>query len=198
MSSRIQHGGLLTALSIFLTMVFALSACSPTPPSPAPTSAPAPAQPATGPAPTQAAAPAAPAAPAPAAPAPAAPAKLSDAPSLADDVKAGKLPPVQQRLPENPYVEPTAELGKYGGVWHRGFLGPSDFNGVVRVMNDGLVRFSVDGTKVEMKLAESVTPSTDFTQWTIKLRKGSKWSDGKPFTADDIMFWWKDIINNKE
>ncbi len=201
MASRIHHRSLLTALSISLTLTFTLLGCSgPTnPQAPAPTAAPAPAQPAAAPAaPAQAAAPptaaAAPAAPA----APAATGKYSEAPSLAEQVKAGKLPPVEQRLPANPYVEPTAEIGKYGGVWRRGFLGPSDFNGVVRVMNDGLVRFSTDGTKVEMKLAESVTPNADFTQWTIKLRKGSKWSDGSPFTADDIMFWWKDVINNKE
>ena len=63
---------------------------------------------------------------------------------------------------------------------------------------DGLVRFSTDGASVEMKYAESVTPSDDFTSWTIKLRKGSKWSDGEPFTADDIMFWYKDVLQNKD
>ena len=34
--------------------------------------------------------------------------------------------------------------------------------------------------------------------WTIKLRKGSKWSDGQPFTADDILFWYNDVLLNKE
>ncbi|HEX9017405.1 MAG TPA: ABC transporter substrate-binding protein [Chloroflexota bacterium] len=193
METRIPRR-LVMALLFLLAFALVLQACSaPNPPASAtaaPPQAGSPTKPAAAPAPTQAAA--------PAAPAPAATGKYSEAPSLADQVKAGKLPAVQQRLPETPYVEPTAEVGKYGGIWHRGFLGPSDFNGVVRVMNDGLVRFSVDGTKVEMKLAESVTPSSDFSQWTIKLRKGSKWSDGSPFTADDIMFWWKDIINNKE
>ena len=83
-------------------------------------------------------------------------------------------------------------------MWHRGFLGPSDRNGLIRVVNDGLVRFSIDGASVEMKYAESVTPNDNFTEWTIKLREGSKWSDGEPFTADDIMFWFNDVVNNKD
>ena len=117
---------------------------------------------------------------------------------LADLVKAGTLPPVDERLPKNPYVIDAPEVGQYGGVWHRGFTGPSDFNGVNRVMNDSLVRFSINGASVEMKYAESVTPSDDYSEWTIKLREGSKWSDGEPFTADDIMFWYNDVVLNKD
>jgi len=121
-----------------------------------------------------------------------------EAPMLAELVKAGKLPPVAQRLPENPLVVPADEIGTYGGVWHRGFLGPSDFNGVNRVIYDVLARFGPDGATIEMKLAESVTSSADFRTWVVKLRKGSKWSDGSPFTTDDIMFWYKDVFLNKD
>jgi peptide/nickel transport system substrate-binding protein len=125
-------------------------------------------------------------------------AAYKEAPMLADLVKAGKLPPVDQRLPANPLVVKAAEIGTYGGTWHRGFLGPSDFNGVNRVIYDVLARFGADGATIEMKLAESVTSSTDFKQWTVKLRKGSRWSDGSPFSADDIMFWYKDVLLNKD
>ena len=121
-----------------------------------------------------------------------------EAPVLADLVKAGKLPPVAQRLPENPLVVPADEIGQYGGVWRRGFLGPSDFNGVNRVIYDVLARFGPDGATIEMKLAESVTSSTDFRTWIVKLRKGTKWSDGSPFTTDDILFWYKDVLLNKD
>ena len=117
---------------------------------------------------------------------------------LAALVKAGKLPPVDKRLPENPLVVPGDEIGQYGGVWRRGFLGPSDFNGVNRVIYDVLARFGPDGATIEMKLAESVTPSADFKTWTVKLRKGMKWSDGSPFTTDDIMYWYKDVLLNKD
>ena len=64
---------------------------------------------------------------------------------LAELVKAGKLPAVDQRLPENPAVVEAAEIGQYGGVWRRGFLGPSDYNGIDRVIDDALVVFSPDG-----------------------------------------------------
>jgi peptide/nickel transport system substrate-binding protein len=122
-----------------------------------------------------------------------------EAPELADLVKAGKLPPVAERLPDNPLVVDTVEsIGQYGGVWRRGFLGPGDFNNYHRIVYDALVRYSPDGTKVEPKLASSVEPSADYTKWTVKLRKGAKWSDGSPFTADDIMFWYSDVLLNKD
>ena len=124
--------------------------------------------------------------------------KYKESPMLSELVKAGKLPPVEQRLPENPLVVPADEIGQYGGVWRRGFLGPSDFNGINRVIYDVLVRFGPDGATIEMKVAESVTPSADYRSWTVKLRKGSKWSDGSLLTADDIMFWYKDVLLNKD
>ena len=196
-------------LSMVLIVTFVLASCggAATPaPTPAPTQAPAapapaPASIAAAPtaAPTAAPAAAPTAAPtaAPAAtPAPAS--KYKEAPVLADRVKAGELPPVDQRLPANPLVVENGEIGQYGGVWHRGFLGPSDHNGIVRVMVDTLVRYTPDAGSVEMKLAESVTPNDDFSQWTIKLREGSKWSDGSPFTTDDIMFWYENVLLNKD
>jgi peptide/nickel transport system substrate-binding protein len=124
--------------------------------------------------------------------------KYKEAPALATLVKAGKLPPVEKRLPDNPLVVPGDEIGQYGGVWRRGFLGPSDFNGVNRVIYDVLARFGPDGATIEMKLAESVTPSADFKTWTVKLRRGMKWSDGSPFTTDDIMYWYNDVLQNKD
>jgi peptide/nickel transport system substrate-binding protein len=125
--------------------------------------------------------------------------KYKEAPSLAEQVKAGKLAPVEQRLPQNPLVVPVVDkTGEYGGVWRRAFLGPADYNNYVRVVYDALFRFSPDGAKIEPKIAEAAEPSADFKTWTIKLRKGSKWSDGQPFTSDDILFWYNDVLQNKE
>jgi ribosomal 30S subunit maturation factor RimM len=52
------------------------------------------------------------------------------------------------------------------------------------VIYDVLARFAPDGATIEMKLAESVTPSADYKTWTVKLRRGMKWSDGSPFTIE--------------
>ena len=52
------------------------------------------------------------------------PKTFSEAPELAALVKAGKLPPVAQRVPQEPMViKPLRSVGKYGGTWRRGFLG---------------------------------------------------------------------------
>jgi peptide/nickel transport system substrate-binding protein len=125
--------------------------------------------------------------------------KFKESPALAEMVKVGKLPPVEQRLPTEPLVVPVVErTGQYGGVWRRAFLGPADFNNYVRVVYDALARFSPDGAKIEPKIAAGWQSSPDFKVWTIKLRKGARWSDGSPFTADDIVFWHKDVILNKD
>jgi peptide/nickel transport system substrate-binding protein len=135
---------------------------------------------------------------APPAPA-AAQSKYKEAPTLAEQVKAGKLPPVDQRLPADPLVVPVVEkTGQYGGTWRRAFLGPADFNNYVRVVYDALVRFSPDGAKIEPKVAAGWQSSADFQTWTVKLRRGARWSDGAPFTADDIVFWYKDVLLNKD
>jgi peptide/nickel transport system substrate-binding protein len=125
--------------------------------------------------------------------------KFQEAPALAEQVKAGKLPPVEQRLPEQPLVVPVVEkVGEYGGVWRRAFLGPADANNYVRVVYDGLFRFTPDGAEIEPKIAVGAKSSADYKVWTILLRKGARWSDGEPFTADDIVFWYKDVLLNKD
>src|ERR1700744_2817776 len=85
---------------------------------------------------------------------PAAAQKYPEAPQFAEQVKAGKLPPVEQRLPEQPLVVPVTErVGEYGGIWRRAFLGPADANNYVRIVYDGLFRFSPNGADIEPKLA---------------------------------------------
>jgi len=123
----------------------------------------------------------------------------NEAPGLAEQVKAGKLPPVEQRLPEQPLVVPVVEkVGEYGGVWRRAFLGPADANNYVRVVYDGLFRFTPDGAEIEPKIALGAKSSADYKVWTILLRKGARWSDGAPFTADDILFWYDNVLLNKD
>ena len=35
-------------------------------------------------------------------------------------------------------------------------------------------------------------------EFTLRLRKGHKWSDGHPFTAEDFRFYWEDVANNNK
>jgi peptide/nickel transport system substrate-binding protein len=53
------------------------------------------------------------------------PKTFKEAPQLAELVKAGKLPPVAERIGQDPLViKPLKEIGKYGGTWRAGFTGP--------------------------------------------------------------------------
>ncbi len=125
-------------------------------------------------------------------------AKYKEPTALVEQVRTGKLPAVDLRVPEQPLLVPVETVGQYGGVWRRAFLGPADANNYVRVVFDSLFRFSPDGGKIEPKIAAGAESSADFKTWTITLRKGAKWSDGAPFTADDILFWYKDVLLNKD
>jgi len=128
-----------------------------------------------------------------------APASAGEAPALAEKVAAGELPPLSARLPEIPLMLPVVdELGQYGGTLRRAFLGPGDHNNYTRVVYDALVRFAPDGSQVVPHIASGWESNEDFTQWTVRLRPGAKWSDGEAFTADDILFWYNDILSNKE
>jgi peptide/nickel transport system substrate-binding protein len=129
-----------------------------------------------------------------------APVTFGEAPVLAQLVAAGQLPPVEERLPEAPLVMPVfSEIGKYGGTLRRGFLGPTDVNcNSGRVNGTGPVRWNTAGTELIPWVAESIEGSADGAVWTMKLRKGMKWSDGAPFTADDFIFESVDVFGNDD
>ncbi len=126
-------------------------------------------------------------------------AEYSEAPILAEKVAAGELPPVEERLPEEPnVVTPLDSVGVYGGTLRRGITGPNDHNSYVRWVYDSLVRFTQDGTSTYPYLLKSLTPSEDYKVWTFELLKGAKWSDGSPFTSADIIFWFEDYYTYPE
>jgi peptide/nickel transport system substrate-binding protein len=45
--------------------------------------------------------------------------------------------------------------------------------------------------KVQLQLAQSLEPNAKGTLWTVRLRSGVKWHDGKPLTADDVIYTLK-------
>ena len=128
------------------------------------------------------------------------PKKLSEAPMLAELVKAGKLPSVDKRVPDEPMVvKPVHAIGRYGGTWRRGFTGPGDGeNGNRIVSTDKILFWDYTGTRIMPCIAKAWKISDDGRQTTITLRKGMKWSDGTPFTANDFVFWYEDVYSNKD
>ena len=119
------------------------------------------------------------------------PRSLKEAPQLAALVKAGKLPPVAERVGQDPLViKPLHEIGKYGGAWRGGFTGPADFWNGYRCCSgpDHLMFWDYTGDKVMPNLARGLEMQDGGRAWLLHLRRGMKWSDGKPFTADDFVF----------
>jgi len=125
------------------------------------------------------------------------PSTYREAPELAKLVNEGKLPAVENRLPEEPLIIPPIErIGQYGGTWRRGFSGRADHNNFDRLMHDHLIYYDFDGYTLMPHIAKGWEVSEDGTTFTFHLRRGMKWSDGTPFTADDFVFAFNDIILN--
>lgn len=123
---------------------------------------------------------------------------FKEAPILAELVKAGKLPPVDQRLPASPVVvKPVEKPGVYGGAWRRAYTGLADLVGVQRILYEPLVRWTPE-YKLAPNLAEKWEVEENSRVFTLHLVKGIRWSDGQPFTADDIVFYFEDILLDKE
>jgi len=124
------------------------------------------------------------------------PTKFNEAPELAALVKAGKLPPVDQRLPIADHVRvvgPPDGIGNYGGTYRVSesspYLGEAALQDWNKRDSDGF----------------SWLPNVGFwelndlgTVYTMKLRKGLKFSDGDPLTIDDVKFAFEDLTFNKE
>ncbi|MEM1278235.1 MAG: ABC transporter substrate-binding protein, partial [Pseudomonadota bacterium] len=106
-----------------------------------------------------------------------------------------ELPPVAERLPSEPLVVmPYDAIGIYGGTLdvlsNATEAGTSDFLSVRHV---NFVRFSDDLQTIVPNIAKDWLWNDDFTHLTFYLREGHKWSDGAPFTADDVKFWYDDL-----
>jgi peptide/nickel transport system substrate-binding protein len=124
---------------------------------------------------------------------------FTSAPELQKLEKDGKLPPVEKRLPDKPEViTPLQSVGRYGGTLRSALRANNDYNAVLRLVgNQSLVRWNTDMSKIVPNVAESWTVNADATEYTFRLRRGMKWSDGVAFTADDILFYTEDLLQNK-
>ena len=121
-----------------------------------------------------------------------------EAPQLAQMVREGRLPPLEDRLPRNPLViTPYERVGVYGGDWRLAMVG-----GNLSHMNryqfyENLVRWSPGWNDIIPNVASRWEISPDSREFTFFFREGMKWSDGTPFTAEDIMFYFEDLITDR-
>jgi peptide/nickel transport system substrate-binding protein len=114
---------------------------------------------------------------------------------LAERVAAGSLPPVDERLPLEPCVTEVAEeIGIYGGTVRGSNTQPGGYEGWLFNGFDGMTAIGVDGFTIIPNIASAWEIDEDNHTITLHLREGAKWSDGQPYTADDIMFWFDDIV----
>ena len=128
------------------------------------------------------------------------PANFIETPMLRDDVAAKKLPPVKQRLPEVPLVVTmdgkTGELGQHGGTLNMLIGRARDVRMLVVYGYARLVGYDRN-LQVVPDILESIEVKDDKV-FTMKLRKGHKWSDGQPFTTDDFRYFWDDVANDRD
>ncbi len=131
---------------------------------------------------------------------------LSGCGNKSDNSGAPSAPPAAGALPPSPLVA-KCEPGIRGGrLVIATFVDPKTFNpitanevsstDVTLKINGGLVSVDAPTQEVVPGLAESWSVEPDNKTWTFHLRKGLRWSDGKPLNADDVIFTWNDVIYN--
>jgi peptide/nickel transport system substrate-binding protein len=120
--------------------------------------------------------------------------RFSEAPMLAELVAAGELPPVDERLPDAPPVLDAPEIGQYGGTARVFAINPRPWNDLMEQPERGryLLQFAAGGT-ITGDMVESYEFNADKSSITFYLRSGMRWSDGAPFTVDDIIFRFEDM-----
>ena len=96
--------------------------------------------------------------------------------------------------------------GQYGGTLKRSLVmaDPKTFNywaaadassrELANLMYASLLDSDPYNGDIVPALAKSVSMDPDQVTYTVVLRKGLKWSDGHPITADDVTYTWNTII----
>jgi len=127
------------------------------------------------------------------------PTEFKESPMLTALVTQGKIPPVADRVPDEPLVLRVGErIGDFGGTWRNISENCNGTGGDYRMLHDGVVTLDIDDITPIEQLATSWSSSPDQKNWTVNIRKGVKWSDGAPLTVDDFVFAVENVARNTD
>ncbi|MEM7270931.1 MAG: ABC transporter substrate-binding protein [Pseudomonadota bacterium] len=119
---------------------------------------------------------------------------------LGHDVAEGTLPPISERIPEEPLIVDMEgrgrTVGQYGGEIRMLIGRAKDVRYMVVYGYARLVGYD-ENFELRPDILRDVEVE-EGRKFTLHLRKGHKWSDGAPFTAEDFRYWWEDVANNAE
>ena len=124
-----------------------------------------------------------------------------EAPMLKEMVEKGEILPLEQRLPKEPYViEPYESIGKYGGTGYTSRSQQRHWDNAIMLAlgMEPLFRIASDYKTVVPNVPKAYEYGDGGKTLTIYMREGMRWSDGESVTADDILFWYEDIVLNDE
>ncbi len=127
---------------------------------------------------------------------------LRETPMLGHQVRPeGDLPPIEERVPAEPLVVDLLGrdrvAGKHGGTL-RMFISRSKDVRYMSVWGYArLVGYNEDYELVP-DILRDFRISPDGRTGTLILRRGHKWSNGAPFTTEDLRYWWEDVALNAE
>ncbi len=125
--------------------------------------------------------------------------EYKEAPILAQMVENGELPPIEERLPVEPSVVIVDEIGVYGGNYQGAAFGPTSGQLDTEALRyQSLLTIEKDLKTFTPNIIKDYTISDDFTEYTLILRDGMKWSNGDDLTADDFMFWYDEADTKDE
>ncbi|EEE38064.1 oligopeptide ABC transporter, periplasmic oligopeptide-binding protein [Rhodobacteraceae bacterium KLH11] len=127
------------------------------------------------------------------------PANLQDNTFWEAEIEAGTLPPVAERIPQDPLIVDLAakgrDFGTPGGTLRTMVTRSKDIRQMVVYGYARLIGFDHEYNIVPDLLASF--DNDDNRKFTLHLRPGHKWSDGTPFTSEDFRYWWEDVANNE-
>jgi len=120
--------------------------------------------------------------------------------------KPAPPPVVAHPLPAYPRVS-QCDTGIHGGQLVLALPAPprtfnpylafdASSDAITRLLFSSFVYFDQVTQEPGPGLAESWVVTPDQKTWTIKLRSGVHWSDGRPLTADDVVFTWNELVLN--